>query len=481
MYSHTLRPGERVKKCASCSKDLPEAALHCVFCGAKQAAAPAVQSSVAKTAFGYSANEVMAQLGTQQQPPAAPAPQPYQPPRAHPASQPPPQAQPYQPPRPHPGSQPPPVGYGQGGLAPTAAAQAPTMFVQNGPGQGMTGPMPGNPAYTPPVPAPQPQPGAPAYGAYGAGTGPMSGGMSPPLQAPAPIGGMGIHSPPQPTPAPLPTAQPPPYLASQTAARAGRPIEPWKDSLRLMMFIFGAVALAAFAAPLVTEPMTFQWDAIIHGAGTEKVPGLIWAAAALLSIVVGAIPMATFPRGLLAMVLGLAGVFVPIGIMGGFSDWKTLLTLVSLVCMIPGLFARHEYTESIVPRVLVTIGVVLTLVQYLIPDHGQIPLVMLVKALIEAGSHMELVIIPLAQIVLAVLCLLVWMPGPATAGAKIFAWAWILFPVAVITLDLLGGRGSPIDHLTKTPGMVLGAFVPSMLYTVLVGYGGATVVGKQLE
>jgi hypothetical protein len=249
-----------------------------------------------------------------------------------------------------------------------------------------------------------------------------------------------------------------------------------------MMFIWGAVALAAFAAPLVTEPaMVFQWDAIIHGAGKEKIPNLIWAAVALLSIVVGAIPMATFPRGVLALVLGLAGVFVPIGVMGGFSDWKALLTLVSLVCMVPGLFARHEYTDSLVPRVLVTIGVVLTLVQYLVPDHGQIPLVLLIKALIEAGSGMERVIIPLAQIVLAVLCLLVWMPGPATAGAKIFGWAWILFPVAAFALVLLGGRGSPVDALTKTPGMVLGAIVPNLVYMVLVGYGGATVVGKQLE
>ena len=50
-----------MKKCASCTKDLPEAALHCVFCGAKQPPAPAVQPGLAKTAFGYS-NEMMEQL-----------------------------------------------------------------------------------------------------------------------------------------------------------------------------------------------------------------------------------------------------------------------------------------------------------------------------------------------------------------------------------------------------------------------------------
>ena len=61
MYSRSASVRGLVKKCASCTKDLPEAALHCVFCGAKQPPAPAVQPGLAKTAFGYS-NEMMEQL-----------------------------------------------------------------------------------------------------------------------------------------------------------------------------------------------------------------------------------------------------------------------------------------------------------------------------------------------------------------------------------------------------------------------------------
>ncbi|HET9624687.1 MAG TPA: hypothetical protein VFP84_25140, partial [Kofleriaceae bacterium] len=45
-----------MKKCASCTKDLPDAALHCVFCGAKQPPAPAVQAGLARTAFEYGTN-----------------------------------------------------------------------------------------------------------------------------------------------------------------------------------------------------------------------------------------------------------------------------------------------------------------------------------------------------------------------------------------------------------------------------------------
>jgi len=456
-----------VKKCASCSKDLPEAALHCVFCGAKQAPAPAVPASVAKTAFGYSANEVLQHLGNQ-------APQPA---RSNPPSQPPPLQPP--PSRGNPGSQPPPVGYQAGGVSPHAAANAATMFA--------SGPPPGA---QPSPPAPQYGGGpAPGYGAPSPGYGnpaPGYGAPAPAYQPPPAAGGMGIHSPQQSTPAPLP-AVPQPYLGAQTGvAHAGRPIEPYKDALKLWMFVWGAVALAAFATPMSTDPMMFNWDLIIHGEGKMKIPGLVWASVGLLSIVFAAIPMATLPRGALAAVLGVAGIFVPLAVTA-FPEWQLLLPLVGSLALVSGLLVRHEYVESMLARALVTVGVVCSLAPYLIPDHGQIPLVMLFKALLNAGSHMELVIIPLAHIVLVVLCLLAWMPGPATAGAKVFAWAVILFPVAAFLLLLLG-QGHIGDAISKAPGTLLVWVVgtphlpfPGVVYAVLIGYGLATVIGKQLE
>ena len=103
-----------MKKCASCTKDLPEAALHCVFCGAKQPPAPAVQPGLAKTAFGYS-NEMMEQL--KQSGGQAPRPQPGSQP---PPSYAPPQQQGYPPPQ-------------QQSFAPIAPSNAATVFVQGGP------------------------------------------------------------------------------------------------------------------------------------------------------------------------------------------------------------------------------------------------------------------------------------------------------------------------------------------------------------
>ena len=454
-----------MKKCASCSKELPDAALHCVFCGAKQAAAPAVQSSVAKTAFGYSANEVMQQLGNAQThaaPQTIPAPNAAPPPAA----------------RPHSPSQP-----GYPGQPPSAGAHAPTMMVAPGSpgyphpqqGGGYQQPQGG---YQQPPQYQQPQGGyqPPQYqqpGGYG-GPSPMG---------PGPMGGqqgMGIHSPQVATPQPLPAVAPP-YLASQTAARAGRPIEPWKDSLRLWMFIFGGIALAVFAIPLVTEPkMMFNWDAIIHGAGKEKLPPLLWATAGILGIVCAAIPMQTLPRGLIAAVLGLAGALVPMLVAGELGErWQLTLMAVGAILLVPGLLVRHEYTESLTARLMITFGVIFTLVPYLVPDHGQIPLVSIFKALIEGKNGMEMIIPAIANIILVVLCLLAWMPGPATAGAKVFAWILILFPIATTALKLAGS--SHMDKIiTKSPGLVL-SFVPGIVYAVFLGYGLATVIGKQLE
>src|SRR5262249_12414173 len=102
----------------------------------------------------------------------------------------------------------------------------------------------------------------------------------------------------QPYAIPIPAAQPPPYLASQTASRAARPIEPWKDSLRLMMFLWGVALLAAFATPLATKPeLAFNWTLVLHGEGTAKLPPLMLAAVGLLSVIVAGIPMQPAARG----------------------------------------------------------------------------------------------------------------------------------------------------------------------------------------
>jgi len=456
-----------VKKCASCTKDLPEAALHCVFCGAKQPPAPAVQPGLAKTAFGYS-NEMMEQLKNA---PASSGPGPYVPPQQAYAppqqAYAPPQPQQQQPPRSHSPSQQPYAG----GLAPQSHANAATMFVQGGPpaappSQPYLPPgQPANAAFlqtavsppqqpSPMYPQPVPQPMAP-----------MNPGMNP---------GMGVHGPGNYT-NPIPSAG----MQYQAMRQSGRPIEPWKDSLPLLMIVWGIATLVAFATPVNLSPLGFNWDIILHGEGKAKIPMLVIAAVGLLGVILGAIPMVPTPRGILATLLGLSAFIVPIVLAGDLPPWQLLVPMVGILLLLPGLLLRNEYVEATLPRVLVTSGVLGVLAPFLIPEHGGIPLVELFKQVIGGHIHGS-EIVALATLVFAALNLLVWMPGPATGGGKVFAWIWMLAPLVVMVLGLVDA-GHIGDVATHTPGLLLITWVPFTTCAVFLGYGLATVLGKQLE
>jgi hypothetical protein len=463
-----------VKKCASCTKDLPDAALHCVFCGAKQAPSPASPPTNAKTVMGYGGQELdalRAQAAAQNaarsgSPSSAPPPSiaaaPYSPPRANPSA-PPPMASPPNP------------GYGAP-LAPASGANSPTMFVPPGSGPG---------------PGPS-----------------MGGPMSPSPSGPAPAGAFNVPPPSAATlashqPLPPPSATPvapaaqasPPYLASQTAARAGRPIEPWKDSLRLMMFIWGGLLLAAFVTPLSTDPMAFNWDAIIHAEGTAKLPPLILASVGLLTVVMAAMPLSSAARGMMALLLGLAGVFVPV-LIAGMPPWQALVAMIGMVMLPMGLLARHEYRDASLPRILITVGAIAYLLPFILPVNGTVPLVALFTFVIDApGAAKLIIILMLAQITLVVLSLLCWLPAPASGAAKPIAWMLILFPLVMhaATLFLVGDP----SNVTSTPyegamswiagggggaeGGAMGFIALGVAYLAITGYGGATVLGKQLE
>jgi hypothetical protein len=209
----------------------------------------------------------------------------------------------------------------------------------------------------------------------------------------------------------------------------------------------------------------------------------------LLAIVIAAVPMATVARGLLAAVLGLAGVALP-WIVVAFPPWQIVVLTAGALLLVPGLLVRDEYREQMLPRVLVTIGVLAVLAPLLIPDHGEIPLVQFVKALIDAPGKMKLLAIVgagddkgsvpgLALIVVVVLSLLAWMPAPATGGAKVFAWLILLWPVLAVLVAIVAF--GDIGHIaSKSPDKLL-MWAPGVTYSVLVGYGLATIFGKQLE
>ena len=582
-----------MKKCASCTKDLPDAALHCVFCGAKQPPAPAVQPAMAKTAFGYSAAELQEQARQQGAPPARP-PQAGQP---APGFPPPPAFAPARPAAPPSSNQA--MGLQQTMLPPeppsslqpqpqrsaSPLAMAATQAVQAYPGPGPSfggpnqGPSVGGPAPFGPGPGPAfgqgpgPGPGpafgsgpspaqgptygpGPAFGpgpAYGQGPGPAPGyapaasgptviqGQPPQPQpgfvpasaasaktmfvpgqpGPAPQGSFGPGAPaamqptiipaplqpmpmaprpmqappmspqiqaqaqPMPQPMAIPAAQPPPYHASQSLMQHRRPIDPWRDSLRAMLFIWGVLLLAAFATPLTTKPsLTFLWNTILDGEGKARLPPMVIAAVGLLSVIIAVIPMPTAPRGVIATLLGLAGILVPILIVG-VPPWQVLLVLVGTLLMIPGLIIRSEYVGSMLPRVMVTLGALAMLLPLLLPEGGAIPLISHFKQVIDLpGSAKVIPALELGEVVIVILALLfAWMPAPVNGGAKLWAWLIILWSLVLhLTGVLLAGHLG--DAIVSSPHAALVPWIYGGLgaaYLVIIGYGLASALGKQLE
>ncbi|MFT3695198.1 MAG: hypothetical protein QM831_18820 [Kofleriaceae bacterium] len=296
--------------------------------------------------------------------------------------------------------------------------------------------------------------------------------MPQPMAPPNP--GMGVQGPSYGYNGPIPAAGSPAYQA-----RSGNPVDPWKDSLPLVMIVWGIATLVAFATPISLDPLGFNWDAIIHGEMARKVPMLAFAAMGLLGVIIGVIPMVTLPRGILAALLGLATVIVPFAVTSFPTDWQVLAPMIGILLIVPNQLVRAKYTDATLPRILVTIGVVGVLLPFIVPENGTIPLVGLMKAL--AAGHIHTVeIIAILTIVFVILNLLVWMPGPATGGGNVFAWIWMAAPLVVFLgkyIDEPSQLGAMLKH---GPGVLL-VWVFGTTALAFMGYGLAAVIGKQLE
>lgn len=353
------------------------------------------------------------------------------------------------------------------GLAPTAAPNAATIFTDGGPPA-----LQQIPQQHPQLPqhqagafniGPQPQPNQAAFMQTGVASGQP---------------GMGIMGP----PGSFAHAAPSPYQASPRAPRPlsqGRPVEPWRRALPLLMIIWGVATLVAWAAPVSIDPLRFPWDGLIEAPGSLKIATLLPAAIGLLGIVLGSIPMAVTPRGALATILGAAGTVVPLAIVGEVPPWQLVAPMIGLALLVPGLVVRSQYVESLLSRLLVTFGVIAVVLPFVVPAHGEIHLVAMAKGLIDGHMHgMEIVLF--ASVIFALLNLLVWLPGPSTAASGLFAWVWMLAPLILFGF-MLGDPLEAVVAMAKASPRELLQWVPTSASLVFFGYGLASVFGKQLE
>jgi hypothetical protein len=296
--------------------------------------------------------------------------------------------------------------------------------------------------------------------------------------SPVPVGqpaGMGGYN-------PVPVGQPaqPPFLASQTAARMGRPIEPFDEAVRLVLLGFGVLLLIAFFTPVSTGPVSFHWSAILHAPGKAKIAPLMIAACGVLGIVVAFLPLAYAVRAAIAAVVGFTPILLGIAL-GGSIEWRGLLAVVGVLTLLPGLLMRQEYRHHVLPRVLVTVGAIAILLPMLLPVGGTVPLVGLFKAIGSVpGKGKIAALFNLVPLLLVIASLIAWLPAPSSAGAKALAWTLLLWDIVDHYVDLLlqGGIGGAIK---AAPFSALLGPIPHVAYVAFVAYGLAAVIGKQLE
>jgi hypothetical protein len=437
----------------------------------------------------------------------------------------------------------PPLGHGPGpmgggGQMPPAAppppahspaASAATMFVQGPPlpqqgpmGGGGPPPPMGGPPMGPPgggYGGPPPPMGGPPGGGYGGPPPPMGGppgggygGPPPPMGGPPgggyggpppPMGGPPGGGPPGYNPQPMGGYNPqpvggypqqggyqqpmnPPYLASRTAARVGAPVEPYKDGIKIVLIAFGLALLIAGAMPFAIEPdVKFRWDMLEGRDGIGKFQLIYVSAAAILALVFGLVPLATVPRGAMTAVLGL--VPITLAFVVTMKDakefrWQEITTFVAVLTIVPGLMLRQEYRSQILPRIITTIGALCVIAALLVPEGGgDPPLVGMFEKIGDAPGKAKVgAILALVPFGLAVASLLVWIPPPSSAGAKVIAWLWILSFVIIAYVGLVVD-GNIGDKLKGAPNQVL--MTPWVLaaWFAFIGYGLATIFGKNLE
>jgi hypothetical protein len=163
-------------------------------------------------------------------------------------------------------------------------------------------------------------------------------------------------------------------------------------------------------------------------------------------------------------------------------QWQELVMFLSALTLVSGLLLRHEYRGAQLGRIMATIGALCIIVVMLVPvGGGDPPIKAVITRLTDApGKAKVMAIVDLLPFVLAVASLLVWIPAPSSAGAKVIAWLFILLGV-IAGYSALLVRGGLGDALKSSLNASLLSGWVAAAWAALLGYGLATVFGKNLE
>jgi hypothetical protein len=266
--------------------------------------------------------------------------------------------------------------------------------------------------------------------------------------------------------------------AAAQPMRLSTTADPFASSLKIVMLVFGVLCLAMFVTPLHADPLAFTFDNISGGEVSALVVTLLPAIIGVLAILFSAIPMPTQIRGGIAAALMLAATVYPITLHGD-PQWQHIAIL-SPFLVIGGLMYRHAYRTSLIGRLLTTVGALMVLATVLVPVGGEIPLVNMFKGAFNAsGSAMVLALIALVPLILVIVAMLVvWIPAPSAAGAKIIAWVLIMWGL-VASLATLIINGHIADAVKASPQASLLGWVLTAATLAIGGYGIAAAMSSR--
>ena len=486
-----------MKKCVTCQKDIPDGAIHCVFCGAKQGAAslnPMPSAGAAnqqKTIMGYAAAD-LAKFGIPvpgAAPPAAGGPPP-------PAAGPPPAAPPPSsfgaPPS---AAAPPPASFG--GPPPPAGppeAQRTVMFGGGAPPPPMGGP----PGFGPPPSGPPQAMGSsqPTMMAGAGGAAPPPPGPQLQVQSPHVLGGgAGAAAAPATARPSDPTRMSAPPKA-QFVPSGDAPVEPWGGSFRLWMVLVGLGLIATTVAPWAggDGKLIFSWTMLTAEGASKafKIWPIVYGASGLLCLLLGLIPVPVGVRGIAGILLGAAAIVLnfvigplPFGGGGGgfgFASWAGYVVLAGFVLAPAGLLVSGQYPDAMFGRLIAFLGGACLIAPWVIPVDGALPIAYFFKSLGGGGG------LRLANVWLAATMLLPGLFALLCIAKPIIAsfWAWLIILSGAVgmlfsmILDPLVNGGFSLDGILREPITAL-IIIPTFAFPLLLTYGLATLIGKTLE